>query len=127
MINPLLVEGQILGGVVHGIGNALFERMHYDESGQPLSTNYGEYLLPLATEMPHIDMIHQETPSPANPLGVKGAGEGGTMPAANAIVAAIENALQPWGIVVNDYPVEPQRICELLDEAGASLPETTVA
>ncbi len=120
MINPLLVEGQVIGGVVHGIGNALFERMHYDESGQPLSTNYGEYLLPLATEMPKIDVVHQETLAPFNPLGVKGAGEGGTMPAANAIVAAIENALEPWGIVINDYPVEPQRICELLDEAEAS-------
>jgi len=119
MINPLLVEGQIIGGVVHGIGNALFERMHYDENGQPLSTNYGEYLLPLATEMPRIDVTHQETPAPFNPLGLKGAGEGGTMPAANAIVAAIENALEPWGIVINDYPVEPQRICELLDAAGA--------
>jgi len=117
--NPLLVEGQIIGGVVHGIGNALFERMHYDENGQPLSTNYGEYLLPLATEMPRIDVTHQETPAPFNPLGLKGAGEGGTMPAANAIVAAIENALEPWGIVINDYPVEPQRICELLDAAGA--------
>jgi len=119
MINPLLVEGQIIGGVVHGIGNALFERMHYDDGGQPLSTNYGEYLLPLATEMPRIDITHQETPSPVNPLGVKGAGEGGTMPAANAIIAAIENALEPWDIVINDYPAEPQRICELLDAAGA--------
>ena len=118
IINPMLVDGQIVGGVVHGIGNALFERMHYDEAGQPLSTNYGEYLLPLATEMPRIDITHQETPAPTNPLGVKGAGEGGTMPAANAIIAAIENALEPWGIVVNDYPAEPQRICELLDAVG---------
>lgn len=127
MINPLLVEGQVIGGVVHGIGNALFERMHYDEAGQPLSTNYGEYLLPLATEMPHIDVVHQETPSPLNPLGVKGAGEGGTMPAANAIVAAIENALEPWGIVIDDYPVEPQRICELLDAAGVAPTDSAAA
>ncbi|MGI9605683.1 MAG: xanthine dehydrogenase family protein molybdopterin-binding subunit [Acidimicrobiales bacterium] len=118
MINPQLVEGQVLGGVVHGIGNALFERMHYDgETGQPLSTNYGEYLLPLAGEMPHIHITHQETLAPGNPLGVKGAGEGGTIPAANAIIAAIENALSPFGVVVNDYPVSPERITELLDNA----------
>lgn len=121
MLNPDLVEGQVLGGVVHGIGNALFERMHYDEAGQPLSINYGEYLLPLAAEMPRFDIAHVETLSPLNPLGVKGAGEGGTIPAANAVIAAIENALQPFGVVVNDYPVDPQRICALLDEAGASV------
>lgn len=120
MINPMLVDGQIIGGVVHGIGNALFERMVYDDSAQPLSMNYGEYLLPIATEMPPIEVLHQETPSPCNPLGVKGAGEGGTIPAANAVIAAIENALEPFGVVVNDHPVSPQRICELLDAAGTA-------
>ncbi|NNE83069.1 MAG: xanthine dehydrogenase family protein molybdopterin-binding subunit [Alphaproteobacteria bacterium] len=119
MINPMLVDGQIIGGVVHGIGNALFERMVYDENAQPMSMNYGEYLLPIATEMPPFEVLHQETPSPHNELGVKGAGEGGTIPAANAIIAAIENALEPFGVVVNDHPVDPQRICELLDEAQA--------
>lgn len=118
MINPMLVDGQIIGGVVHGIGNALFERMVYDDNAQPLSMNYGELLLPIATEMPPIQVLHQETPSPHNELGVKGAGEGGTIPAASAIIAAIENALEPFGVVVNDHPVDPQRICELLDEAS---------
>ena len=118
MINPMLVDGQIVGGVVHGIGNALFERMAYDGEAQPLSMSLGEYLLPSATEMPHIQVLHQETPSPYNELGVKGAGEGGTIPAANAIIAAIENALAPFGVVVNDHPVDPQRICELLDRAS---------
>ncbi|MEK9661623.1 MAG: xanthine dehydrogenase family protein molybdopterin-binding subunit [Alphaproteobacteria bacterium] len=117
MMNPMMVDGQILGGVVHGIGNALFERMIYDDQGQPLTTNYGEYLLPLATEMPHIDIVHQETPSPLNPLGVKGAGEGGTIPAAAAIVAAIENALAEYGVVVDYYPVGPQYLTELIDVA----------
>ncbi len=119
MINPMLVDGQIIGGVVHGIGNALFERMYYDSSGQPLSTNYGEYLLPLATEMPEIQIVHQETKSPLNSLGVKGAGEGGTIPAANAVIAAIENALSPLGVIVDDHPVDPQKICRLIDEARA--------
>jgi carbon-monoxide dehydrogenase large subunit len=122
MLNPQLVDGQILGGVVHGIGNALYERMYHDDGGQPLSVNYGEYFLPLAAEMPPIEVAHLETLSPLNPLGVKGAGEGGTIAAANAIIAAIENALAPFGVVVNDYPVDPQRICQLLDEAGVSVP-----
>lgn len=117
MINPMIVDGQIIGGVVHGIGNALFERMIYDAQGQPLTTNYGEYLLPLATEMPRIDIVHQETPSPLNPLGVKGAGEGGTIPAAAAIVAAIENALADYNVVVDYYPVGPQYLTELIDAA----------
>jgi len=119
MLNPQLVEGQVLGGVVHGVGNALFERMHYDDAGQPLSVNYGEYYLPLAAEMPHFNISHLETLSPLNPLGVKGAGEGGTIPAANAIIAAIENALAPFDVVISDYPVDPQRICQLLDESAA--------
>ncbi|MFX8668686.1 molybdopterin cofactor-binding domain-containing protein, partial [Acinetobacter baumannii] len=63
LINPMLVDGQIRGGVVHGIGNALFERMIYDDGGQPLTTNYGEYLLPTATEMPNIEIVHTQTPS----------------------------------------------------------------
>lgn len=123
MINPMMVDGQIIGGVVHGIGNALFERMIYDDQGQPLTTNYGEYLLPLASEMPHIDIVHQETPSPLNPLGVKGAGEGGTIPAAPAIVAAIENALSDFGVVIDYYPVDPQYLTGLIDAAGAQAAE----
>ncbi len=114
-INPLIVEGQIIGGVVHGIGNALFEEMIYDESGQPQTTNYGEYLLPLATEMPPINIAHQETPSPLNPLGLKGAGEGGTIPAAGAIVAAIENALKEFNVIIDKYPVTPEYLCNLID------------
>jgi carbon-monoxide dehydrogenase large subunit len=116
-INPMLVEGQIVGGVVHGIGNALFEHMKYDrESGQPLTTNFGEYLLPLATEMPPIRVEHMETPSPSNPLGVKGAGEGGTIPGISCIVSAIEDALKPLGVKVNEYPISPERLLELIDE-----------
>jgi carbon-monoxide dehydrogenase large subunit len=120
-INPMIVEGQIIGGVIHGIGNALFEQMLYDERGQPLTTNYGEYLMPLGSEMPRVDIVHQETPSPLNPLGLKGAGEGGTIPAAAAVVSAIENALEPFGIEIDYYPVTPQRLCELLDEAEQAL------
>ena len=119
LINPLIVDGQIQGGVAHGIGNALFEWMGFDENAQPVTTNFGEYLLPMATDVPKVKMAHIETPSPLNPLGVKGAGEGGTIPAAAAITAAIENALSPFGIKLTQTPVFPQRIVELLEASGA--------
>jgi carbon-monoxide dehydrogenase large subunit len=120
LINPLVVDGQIRGGVVHGIGNALYERMVYDETGQPLSTNYGEYLLPLASEMPDIEIHHIETPSPRNPIGVKGAGEGGTIPAAACVISAIEDALGAGAPFIAEHPVSPERITEWLD--GMSSP-----
>lgn len=117
IINPRLVDGQIIGGVVHGIGNALFEHMKYDrETGQPLCNNLGEYLLPLATEMPQIHLQHMESPSPVNPLGIKGAGEGGTIPGIACIISAIEDALKPLGVKVNEYPLSPERLLELIDE-----------
>ena len=117
LINPMLVDGQIVGGVVHGIGNALFEHMKYDpDSGQPVTTNFGDYLLPIATEMPPIRLEHMESPSPLNPLGVKGAGEGGTIPGIACIVSAVEDALKPLGVKVNEYPISPERLLELIDE-----------
>lgn len=117
LINPGLVDGQIRGGVVHGIGNALYERMLYDADGNPLSTNYGEYLLPMAVEMPEIEVIHVETPAPGNPIGVKGAGEGGTIPAAACVISAIEDALAPLGVTINEHPVSPQRLREIIAAA----------
>ncbi len=116
VINPMIVDGQVVGGVAHGVGNALFERMVYDENAQPVSTNFGEYLLPLATDVPHVDIVHLETPSPLNPLGMKGAGEGGTIPAIAAIVSAVENALSPFGVTIAEAPISPQRIVELLGD-----------
>jgi carbon-monoxide dehydrogenase large subunit len=91
VINPLIVDGQVQGGVAHGIGNALLERLLYDENAQPLSTTFVDYLLPIATDVPSCAIAHLETTNPFNPLGVKGAGEGGTIPAPAAIIAAIEN------------------------------------
>ncbi|KMK64545.1 xanthine dehydrogenase family protein molybdopterin-binding subunit [Puniceibacterium sp. IMCC21224] len=114
MLNPLLVEGQIIGGAVHGIGNALFERMVHDEAGQPVSMNYGEYLMPMATEMPSFEITHLETPSPNNALGVKGAGESGTIPMASAVVAAVENALSAQGVRFFHHPITPQDIVAAL-------------
>jgi carbon-monoxide dehydrogenase large subunit len=114
VINPLVVDGQIVGGVAHGVGNALLERMVYDEQAQPLTTHFGEYLLPLATDVPHVDLVHLETPSPFNPLGVKGAGEGGTIASIAAILSAVEDALAPYGVKIAEAPISPQRIVELL-------------
>ena len=116
VINPMVVDGQVVGGVAHGVGNALFERLVFDENAQPLSTNFGEYLLPLATDVPRVDLVHLETPSPLNPLGIKGAGEGGTIPAIAAIISAVEHALAPFGVTVAEAPLSPQRIVELLGE-----------
>ncbi len=119
IINPVLVDGQIVGGVAHGISNVLFERMVYDrDSGQPQTTNYGEYLLISAPEMPQVHVEHMESPSPWNPIGVKGAGEGGTIPCLAAVVSAVENALSHLGIKVNEYPLSPERIVELIESRG---------
>ncbi len=117
LINPLLVDGQIRGGVVHGIGNALFERMIYDEQGQPLTTTYADYLLPLASEMPRIEIAHIESPSPLNPIGVKGAGEGGTIPAAACVIGAIEDALREFGARITEHPISPVAVRALIKGA----------
>lgn len=114
LINPLIVDGQIRGGIVHGIGNALFERMIYDEEGQPLTTTYGDYFLPLASEMPRIEVHHMETPSPRNPIGVKGAGEGGTIPAAACVISAVEDALGPKGPFIPLHPISSQHVVQWL-------------
>ena len=117
IINPLLVEGQILGGTAHGLGNALFEWMGYDENAQPVTTNYGEYLLMTATEMPHIDNFYRETPSPLNPLGVKGVGECGVVPVTAAIASAIEDALSPFGVIIAHAPIFPARLAAMIAQA----------
>jgi aerobic carbon-monoxide dehydrogenase large subunit len=119
VINPMVVEGQVVGGVAHGIGNALFERLVHDEAAGPRSVNFADYLLPGSTDMPPIDVLHSETPSPLNPLGMKGAGEGGTIPAIAAIVAAVENALAPFGVRINEAPISPARVVALISEAKA--------
>ena len=114
LINPTIVEGQITGGATHGLGSALFERMIYDDQGQPQTTNFGEYLLPSAPEVPHYDIVHMASPTPLNPLGVKGAGEGGTIPVTSAIASAVDDALAPFGVVVRELPIEPKRIVEMI-------------
>jgi carbon-monoxide dehydrogenase large subunit len=117
-INPAVVHGQVVGGVAHGIGNALLERLVFDENAQPLTSTFGEYLLPLATDVPHIEVDHMESPSPLNPLGVKGAGEGGTLPVPAAIVSAVEDALSSFGVKIDEAPISPMRIVELIRAAA---------
>jgi carbon-monoxide dehydrogenase large subunit len=119
IINPLIVDGQVQGGVAHGIGNALFERMKYDAGAQPLTTTFQDYLLPGAPDVPACRIEHVETPNPLNPLGVKGAGEGGTIPAPAAIISAIEDALSPFGVHFAEMPLTPDRIVDALHNAGA--------
>ncbi len=118
LINPLIVDGQVQGGVAHGVGNALFELMHYDDDANPLSTTLAEYLMPGANDVPDAEKIHIESPTPLNPLGVKGCGEGGTIPAAAALVAAIENALAPFGVHLTDVPATPTRIVAAIADAA---------
>jgi carbon-monoxide dehydrogenase large subunit len=117
LVNPMIVEGQIVGGVAHAIGNALLEWMGYDEQAQPLTTTFADYLLPGSCDVPPIEVRMVEYPSPLNPLGVKGVGESGCVPAAGAIVSAIENALAPFGIRIAEYPVTPARLFKLLEKA----------
>ena len=119
IINPMIVDGQVQGGVAHGVGNALFEHMVYDGDAQPQSTTFADYLMPTAPEVPGAAIEHIETPNPLNPLGVKGAGEGGTIPAPAAIVSAIEDALAPFGVRFNEAPLTPARIVDALRQAGA--------
>jgi aerobic carbon-monoxide dehydrogenase large subunit len=119
VINPMMLEGQVLGGVVNGIGTTLYEWMRYAEDGQPLTVNYSDYLLPTADTIPPIEIHHMESPTPLNPLGVKGAAESGAIGAPGAIVAAIEDALSPLGIVIRDLPVTPARLRALIKAAEA--------
>lgn len=113
LLNPMIVNGQIDGGVAHGLGNALSERLAYDEDGQPLVTTFVDYRIPSAVEIPSVRKIHTETPSYTNSLGVRGAGEGGTIPAAAAVAAAVDDALSDLGVVVDRYPLTPETVLGL--------------
>ncbi|HEX2449886.1 MAG TPA: xanthine dehydrogenase family protein molybdopterin-binding subunit [Gemmatimonadales bacterium] len=116
VINPLIVEGQIQGGVAHGIGNAFFEQLRYDESGQLLNASFMDYLLPTASEVPAVEISHAETPSPLNPLGVKGVGEAGCIPTGAAFAQAVEHALGDPGLEILEIPLSPSRLFELTQE-----------
>jgi carbon-monoxide dehydrogenase large subunit len=120
MVNPTVVEGQIRGGVAQGIGGAFYERIVYDAQGQPLTASFMDFLLPTAMEVPEIEIVHTETPSPLNPLGVKGVGEAGAIPVPALIAEAVDDALAPFGVRVREMPLDPGRILELIAEARRS-------
>ncbi|MEV6336703.1 xanthine dehydrogenase family protein molybdopterin-binding subunit [Nocardia vinacea] len=126
MINPDVVEGQIFGGTVQGIGGALYEHLAYDDSGNPISTTFMDYLLPTATEVPVIEVGHVETPSPG-PGGFKGVGEGGAIGSAPAVINAVVDALAPFGVEVGQLPLSPAAIVALVDQARAELTGTVSA
>ena len=117
MVHPTLVDGQIAGGTAHGIGNALYEWMGYDADAQPVTTTFADYLLVTATEMPRVEIAHQESPSPLNPLGVKGVGECGVVPVTAAVASAVEDALSPFGVRIAQTPIFPAQIVKLIEEA----------
>jgi carbon-monoxide dehydrogenase large subunit len=117
IINPLIVEGQVHGGVAQGVGGGLFEEMVYDEQGQLLTGTLMDYLVPTATDLPPIETVHLEYPSPRNPLGVKGLGEGGAISPPAAIANAVEDALAPFGVRVTETPLTPPRILALIERA----------
>lgn len=114
VLNPLLVEGQVYGAYAHGIGNALYEEAVYSSEGEPLAASYLDYALPTSMEVVRPELFHVESPSPLNPLGVKGAGEGGLIPVPGAVANAVEDALRPFGARINQLPVTPSRVLQAI-------------
>src|SRR5712692_4423390 len=118
VVNPLLVEGQVRGGTVQGLGGILGEAIAYDAAGQLLSGTLMDYALPIASDIPAIQIIHQHSPSPLNPLGVKGVGEGGAVAPPAAIANAVCDALTPFGLEINATPIRPAEIVGATRSAG---------
>ena len=123
LINPAVVEGQIRGGVVQGIGTALYEEIPYDETGQPLAGTLADYLLPGAAEMPAIKIGHLHTPTPHTEYGMKGMGEGGAVAPPAAIANAVRDALVSTGAEVNETPITPRRVMAAIRKAGEAAPK----
>lgn len=117
IINPMIVDGQIRGGVAQGIGGGLYEEFVYSEDGQLLSGSFLDSLVPTAAEVPPIELIHLEHPSSRNPLGIKGVGEGGAISPPAAIANAVEDALRPFNVCVRETPLSPERVRNLITSA----------
>jgi len=116
-INPLLIDGQIHGGIVHGIGQALYERVAYDDEGQLVSGTFVDYALPTAAEIPSFETDRTVTPSPVNSMGVKGVGEAGTIAASAAVTNAVIDALRPLGVDYINMPLSPIRVWDAIRSA----------
>ncbi len=120
ILNPLLVRGQVHGGVATGISQALYEELTFDEDGNPRNTNFADYSIPAASELPRYETAHTETPSPLNPLGAKGIGESGTIGSTPAVQSAVIDALAPYGVRHLDMPFTPQRVWRALRDAKSN-------
>jgi len=116
VINPLILDGQIHGGVAQGIGNAFYEQLIFDDMGQIVNASFMDYLLPGASDVPRIEVAHQVTTSPLNPMGVKGAGEAGAIPVGPLFAQAIEDALGIEDFELNEIPLSPNRLWELVNQ-----------
>jgi len=117
LVNPMVVDGQIYGGMAQGIGTALYEEMPYDADGQPLASTLADYLLPGATEVPAARIVHMQTPSPYTEFGQKGIGEGGAIAPPAAIANAVNDALAGLGVEITETPLTPRRILAALHAA----------
>ena len=117
ILNPMLVDGQVHGGLAQGIGQALYEWMAYDETGAPLTTNLTTYLMPSATDLPTFETAHTETPTPVNPLGAKGIGESATIGSTPAVQSAVIDAVSYLGVRHIDLPLSPERVWREIREA----------
>jgi carbon-monoxide dehydrogenase large subunit len=126
VVNPQIADGQVMGGVMQGIGGALYEEVVYDEWGQLLTANFMDYMLPTVGEMPEFVLAHVNTPSPLNPLGVKGLGEGGAIGPPAAVANAVEDALADLGVVVRATPLTPSRVRELVRAAQVNTVDSSV-
>jgi aerobic carbon-monoxide dehydrogenase large subunit len=118
LINPVIVAGQVQGGVAHGIGNAFYEQLIYDDTGQLMNASFMDYLLPTSMDVPRVEMAHRETAAPLNPLGLKGVGEAGCIPTGAAFAQAVEDALPHLALEIREIPLSPNRLFELLRDAS---------
>jgi CO/xanthine dehydrogenase Mo-binding subunit len=122
VINPKIVRGMTMGGIAHGIGAALYEEFAYNEEGQLVAQSFMDYLLPSSHEVPNVEIVHHETPSPHTVFGQKGSGESGYLGAPAAIASAVNDALKPLGIVVNSLPIKISRLADMIAAAREKTP-----
>ena len=115
----MIVEAQVVGGVAQGLGTALYEEIPYDENGQPLASTFLDYMIPGATEVPDVRVLHMETPSPHTRFGIKGMGEGGAIAPPAVVMNAVNDALRPFGATVTETPITPERILDAIAASAA--------
>jgi carbon-monoxide dehydrogenase large subunit len=120
VINPMLVDGQLAGGLAQAIGGALYEELVYDDEAYPLTSSFRDYLLPSAVEIPPLQLVHQETPAPDIPGGMKGVGEAGTIGGVSLVASAIDDALSDLDVLITTFPVTPPRLLNIIQSAQAA-------